>query len=33
VAGAFPGVPAEVVEYVPARHAVTGLGFACWQPE
>jgi protocatechuate 4,5-dioxygenase beta chain len=30
-AGAFPGVPASIVDYIPARHAVTGLGFAYWQ--
>jgi hypothetical protein len=33
VAGAFPAVPATVVDYIPARHAVTGLGFACWEGE
>jgi hypothetical protein len=32
VAGAFAGLPAHVVDYVPLHHAVTGLGFACWQP-
>ncbi|SFL30883.1 hypothetical protein [Geodermatophilus ruber] len=32
VAGAFPGLPAQVVDYLPLHHAVTGLGFACWQP-
>jgi hypothetical protein len=32
VAGAFPGVPTTVVDYIAARHAVTGLGFAYWQP-
>jgi hypothetical protein len=31
VAGAFHGQPATVVDYVPARHAVTGLGFAYWR--
>ncbi len=31
VAGAFHAVPATIVEYIPARHAVTGLGFAYWQ--
>ncbi len=30
VAGAFEGRPATVVDYIPARHAVTGLGFAYW---
>ena len=30
VAGAFHGERATVVDYVPARHAVTGLGFAYW---
>jgi protocatechuate 4,5-dioxygenase beta chain len=33
VAGAFPGVGATVVDYIPARHAVTGLGFAYWRSE
>ena len=33
VAGAFPGVEATVVDYIPARHAVTGLGFAYWRSE
>ena len=32
VAGAFDGVPATIVDYLPARHAVTGLGFAYWPP-
>jgi hypothetical protein len=31
VAGAFPKVRAKVVDYIPARHAVTGLGFAHWR--
>jgi protocatechuate 4,5-dioxygenase beta chain len=31
VAGAFASVPAEVVDYIPLHHAVTGLGFAYWQ--
>ena len=30
VAGAFHGRKATVVDYIPARHAVTGLGFAYW---
>jgi catalytic LigB subunit of aromatic ring-opening dioxygenase len=30
VAGAYEGVKATVVDYIPARHAVTGLGFAYW---
>ena len=30
VAGAYEGVKATVVDYLPARHAVTGLGFAYW---
>jgi protocatechuate 4,5-dioxygenase beta chain len=30
VAGAFHAQPATVVDYLPARHAVTGLGFAHW---
>ena len=29
-AGAFDGAKATVVDYIPARHAVTGLGFAYW---
>ena len=33
VAGAFPAAGATVVDYLPARHAVTGLGFAYWPPE
>jgi len=32
VAGAFAGVRAKVVDYIPAYHSVTGLGFAYWQP-
>lgn len=31
VAGAYDGVKATVVDYIPARHAVTGLGFAYWK--
>jgi hypothetical protein len=30
VAGAYDGRKATVVDYIPARHAVTGLGFAYW---
>ena len=30
VAGAFAGAR-DVVDYLPARHAVTGLGFAYWR--
>src|SRR6266511_1778394 len=30
VAGAFHGKKATVVDYIPARHAVTGLGVAYW---
>jgi hypothetical protein len=30
VAGAMVGHRATVVDYIPARHAVTGLGFAYW---
>ena len=30
VAGAFHGRRATVLDYIPARHAVTGLGFAYW---
>jgi hypothetical protein len=29
-ASAFEGKPATVVDYIPARHTVTGLGFAYW---
>jgi hypothetical protein len=31
VAGAFDGIPATIVDYIPVRHAVTGLGFAYWK--
>jgi hypothetical protein len=31
VAGAYDGIKATVVDYIPARHAVTGLGFAYWK--
>ncbi|MGH7032200.1 MAG: hypothetical protein ACREFL_00545 [Stellaceae bacterium] len=31
VAGAYEGVKATVVDYIPSRHAVTGLGFAYWK--
>jgi protocatechuate 4,5-dioxygenase beta chain len=30
VAGAFEGKRGEVLDYMPAIHAVTGLGFAAW---
>lgn len=30
VAGAFESVPADVVDYIPLHHAVTGLAFATW---
>lgn len=30
VAGAYDGLKGTVVDYIPARHAVTGLGFAYW---
>ena len=30
IAGAYDGIKATVVDYIPARHAVTGLGFAYW---
>ncbi|WP_366515278.1 hypothetical protein [Mycolicibacterium frederiksbergense] len=30
-AGAFDTLPAEVVDYIPLHHAVTGLAFAYWQ--
>lgn len=33
VAGALPAVRAEVIDYVPLHHGITGLGFACWKPE
>lgn len=31
IAGAYDGIKATVVDYVPSRHAVTGLGFAYWK--
>ncbi|MCD6075202.1 MAG: mhpB 1 [Rhodospirillales bacterium] len=31
VAGAYDGAKGTVVDYIPARHAVTGLGFAYWK--
>lgn len=31
VAGAYDGIKARVVDYIPSRHAVTGLGFAYWK--
>lgn len=31
VAGAFGRTPSTVVDYIPAYHAVTGLGFAYWK--
>jgi protocatechuate 4,5-dioxygenase beta chain len=30
VAGAYDGTKATIVDYIPSRHAVTGLGFAYW---
>ena len=30
VAGAYDGIKATIVDYIPSRHAVTGLGFAYW---
>ena len=30
VAGAMEGRKATIVDYMPARHAVTGLGMAYW---
>ena len=30
VAGAYHGQKATIVDYIPSRHAVTGLGFAYW---
>lgn len=32
VAGAMPEVRAEIVDYIPLRHSITGLGFATWNP-
>ena len=32
-AGACAGARATIVDYIPAHHAVTGLGFAYWAPE
>lgn len=31
VAGAFDHVPASIIDYVPAKHGCTGLGFAYWK--
>lgn len=31
VAGAYDGIKGTVVDYIPSRHAVTGLGFAYWK--
>lgn len=31
VAGAYEGMKATIVDYIPSRHAVTGLGFAYWK--
>lgn len=33
VAGACAGAKATVIDYIPAHHAVTGLGFAYWSPQ
>ena len=33
VAGACGCAPATIVDYIPAHHAVTGLGFAYWSPD
>lgn len=33
VAGACEGARSVVVDYIPAHHAVTGLGFAYWPPQ
>lgn len=33
VAAAFEGTRGTVVDYLPAYHAVTGLGFAYWSPD
>jgi hypothetical protein len=30
VAGACDGVKAQIIDYIPAHHSVTGLGFAYW---
>jgi hypothetical protein len=32
VAGALPGVRAQVIDYIPVQHGITGLGFAYWEP-
>jgi Catalytic LigB subunit of aromatic ring-opening dioxygenase len=32
VAGALPGVRAQVIDYIPLHHGITGLGFAYWEP-
>lgn len=32
-AGAFEGTKATVIDYIPAYHSVTGLGFAHWQAQ
>ncbi len=32
-AGACAGAKATIVDYIPAYHAVTGLGFAYWSPD
>jgi protocatechuate 4,5-dioxygenase beta chain len=32
VAGAYSGTRATLVDYIPAHHAVTGLGFAYFSP-
>jgi hypothetical protein len=32
VAGALPGVRAQVIDYIPLQHGITGLGFAYWEP-
>ncbi|SFO28445.1 protocatechuate 4,5-dioxygenase, beta chain [Pseudonocardia ammonioxydans] len=32
VAGAFENVPADVLDYIPLHHAITGVAFATWTP-
>ncbi|MGW4370977.1 DODA-type extradiol aromatic ring-opening family dioxygenase [Nocardia takedensis] len=32
MAGALPEVAADVIDYIPVRHGITGLAFASWTP-
>ena len=32
VAGAFEGLGASIIDYIPVKHGCTGLGFASWKP-